>query len=129
MISEDRMVKSEKIFELSSLFRSYKVGDELVNALGGVDLTISDREFIAVVGSSGSGKSTLMHMLGFMDSPTSGEMLFEGRDVSAIGREERSKLRATSIGFVFQAFNLLPKLTVLDNVILPLLYSRKPVKN
>ena len=59
-----------------------------------------------------------MHMLGFMDSPT-WEMLFEGRDVSAIGREERSKLRATSIGFVFQAFNLLPKLTVLDNVILP----------
>ena len=70
-----------------------------------------------------------MHMLGFMDSPTSGQMLFEGRDVSAIGREERSKLRATSIGFVFQAFNLLPKLTVLDNVILPLIYSRKPVKN
>ena len=123
------MVKSEKIFQLSSLFRSYKVGDELVNALGGVDLTISDREFIAVVGSSGSGKSTLMHMLGFMDSPTSGEMLFEGRDVSAICREERSKLRATSIGFVFQAFNLLPRLTVLDNVILPLIYSRKPVKN
>ena len=123
------MAKSEKIFELSSLCRSYKVGDELVNALGGVDLTISDREFIAVVGSSGSGKSTLMHMLGFMDSPTSGKMLFEGRDVSAIDREERSRLRAMSIGFVFQAFNLLPKLTVLDNVILPLIYSRKPVKN
>ena len=123
------MAKPEKIFELSSLCRSYKVGDELVNALAGVDLTINDREFIAVVGSSGSGKSTLMHMLGFMDSPTSGKMLFEGRDVSAIDREERSRLRATSIGFVFQAFNLLPKLTVLDNVILPLIYSRKPVKN
>ena len=123
------MVKSEKIFELSSLRRCYRVGDELVHALAGVDLTISDREFIAVTGSSGSGKSTLMHMLGFMDSPTSGKMLFEGRDVSAIDREERSRLRATSIGFVFQAFNLLPKLTVLDNVILPLIYSRKPVKN
>ena len=129
MIFEGRMAKPEKIFELSSLCRSYKVGDELVNALAGVDLTINDREFIAVVGSSGSGKSTLMHMLGFMDSPTSGKMLFEGRDVSAIDREERSRLRATSIGFVFQAFNLLPKLTVLDNVILPLIYSRKPVKN
>ena len=129
MITEDRMVESENIFELSSLCRSYKVGDELVNALGGVDLKISDREFIAVVGSSGSGKSTLMHILGFMDRPTSGEMLFEGRDVSAIDSDERSRMRATSIGFVFQAFNLLPKLTVLDNVILPLIYSRKPVKN
>ena len=129
MISEDRMIKSEKIFELSDLRRCYRVGDELVHALAGVDLTISDREFIAVIGSSGSGKSTLMHMLGFMDSPTSGKMLFEGRDVSSIDREERSRLRATSIGFVFQAFNLLPKLTVLDNVILPLIYSRKSVKN
>jgi len=129
VISEDRMIKSEKIFELSDLRRCYRVGDELVHALAGVDLTISDREFIAVIGSSGSGKSTLMHMLGFMDSPTSGKMLFEGRDVSAIDREERSRLRATSIGFVFQAFNLLPKLTVLDNVILPLIYSRKSVKN
>ena len=123
------MIKSEKIFELSDLRRCYRVGDELVHALAGVDLTISDREFIAVIGSSGSGKSTLMHMLGFMDSPTSGKMLFEGRDVSVIDREERSRLRATSIGFVFQAFNLLPKLTVLDNVILPLIYSRKSVKN
>jgi putative ABC transport system ATP-binding protein len=123
------MIKSGKIFELSDLRRCYRVGDELVHALAGVDLTISDREFIAVIGSSGSGKSTLMHMLGFMDSPTSGKMLFEGRDVSAIDREERSRLRATSIGFVFQAFNLLPKLTVLDNVILPLIYSRKSVKN
>lgn len=129
MIFEDRMIKSGKIFELSDLRRCYRVGDELVHALAGVDLTISDREFIAVIGSSGSGKSTLMHMLGFMDSPTSGKMLFEGRDVSAIDREERSRLRATSIGFVFQAFNLLPKLTVLDNVILPLIYSRKSVKN
>jgi putative ABC transport system ATP-binding protein len=123
------MIKSGKIFELSDLRRCYRVGDELVHALAGVDLTISDREFIAVIGSSGSGKSTLMHMLGFMDSPTSGKMLFEGRDVSSIDREERSRLRATSIGFVFQAFNLLPKLTVLDNVILPLIYSRKSVKN
>ena len=123
------MVELEKVFELSALRRCYRVGDDLVHALAGVDLTISDREFIAVIGSSGSGKSTLMHMLGFMDSPTSGQMLFEGRDVSAIDREERSRLRATSIGFVFQAFNLLPKLTVLDNVILPLIYGRKSVKN
>lgn len=123
------MVDANKVFELSSIRRTYQVGSEFVHALAGVDLTIRDREFIAVIGTSGSGKSTLMHMLGFMDSPTSGQMFFEGRDVSAIGRGERSRLRATRIGFVFQAFNLLPKLSVLDNVVLPLVYGRKRVKD
>lgn len=123
------MVDSGKVFELSAIRRIYKVGSELVYALDGVDLSIHDREFIAVTGTSGSGKSTLMHTLGFMDSPTSGRMDFEGRDVSAIGRGERARLRATRIGFVFQAFNLLPKLTVLDNVVLPLIYGRMHVKD
>ncbi|WPJ96906.1 ABC transporter ATP-binding protein [Coraliomargarita algicola] len=123
------MIDSDLVFELSSIRRTYKVGSELVHALDGVDLTIRDREFIAVIGTSGSGKSTLMHTLGFMDSPTSGQMAFEGRDVSAISRGERSQLRATRIGFVFQSFNLLPKLTVLDNVLLPLVYGRQRVSN
>lgn len=123
------MVDSDKVFELFAIRRTYQVGSELVHALAGVDLSIRDREFIAVVGTSGSGKSTLMHTLGFMDSPSSGTMFFEGRDVSAISRGERSRLRATRIGFVFQAFNLLPKLTVLDNVTLPLIYGRKRIKN
>jgi putative ABC transport system ATP-binding protein len=115
------------VFELSQIRRTYQVGDEFVHALDGVDLTVEDREFVAVVGTSGSGKSTLMHMLGFMDSPTSGQMIFEGEDVSSIGRGARAKLRATRIGFVFQSFNLLPRLSVLDNVQLPLVYSRKAV--
>lgn len=123
------MVDSDKVFELFAIRRTYQVGSELVHALAGVDLSIRDREFIAVVGTSGSGKSTLMHTLGFMDSPSSGTMFFEGRDVSAISRGECSRLRATRIGFVFQAFNLLPKLTVLDNVTLPLIYGRKRIKN
>jgi putative ABC transport system ATP-binding protein len=123
------MIDSDLVFELSSIRRTYQVGSELVHALDGVDLTIRDREFIAVIGTSGSGKSTLMHTLGFMDSPTSGKMAFEGRDVSAISRGERSQLRATRIGFVFQSFNLLPKLTVLDNVLLPLVYGRQRVAN
>ncbi|MBL6838547.1 MAG: ABC transporter ATP-binding protein [Puniceicoccaceae bacterium] len=123
------MVDSDKVFELFAIRRTYQVGSELVHALAGVDLSIRDREFIAVVGTSGSGKSTLMHTLGFMDSPSSGTMFFEGRDVSAISRGERSRLRATRIGFVFQAFNLLPKLTVLDNVTLPLIYGRRRIKN
>jgi len=121
------MTDSETVFQLSGIRRTYKVGSELVHALDGVDLEIRDREFIAVIGTSGSGKSTLMHMLGFMDSPTDGRMSFEGRDVSNIRRGERASLRATRIGFVFQSFNLLPKLSVLENVLLPLTYSRQKV--
>lgn len=123
------MSEAGEIFELSDIRRTYKVGGEFVHALDGVDLKIEDREFIAVIGTSGSGKSTLMHTLGFMDSPTSGKMIFEGRDVSAISRGERAVLRASRIGFVFQAFNLLPKLTVLNNVLLPLTYSRSKIKD
>jgi putative ABC transport system ATP-binding protein len=121
------MIHSDTVFQLSGIRRTYKVGSELVHALNGVDLTICDREFIAVIGTSGSGKSTLMHTLGFMDSPTEGHMTFEGKDVSNIGRGERAALRASRIGFVFQSFNLLPKLSVLDNVLLPLTYSRQKV--
>jgi len=123
------MSPAGEIFALSDIRRTYKVGNELVHALDGVDLKIHDREFLAVVGTSGSGKSTLMHTLGFMDSPTAGRMVFEGRDVSSIGRSERARLRASRIGFVFQAFNLLPRLSVLDNVMLPLVYSRDQIKD
>ena len=123
------MAEDQPVFALSQLRRTYQVGDELVHALDGVDLTIEDREFLAVIGTSGSGKSTLMHLLGFMDSPTSGVMVFEGQDVSSISRGVRAQLRATRIGFVFQSFNLLPRLTVLDNVLLPLIYSRSTVGN
>lgn len=123
------MTKLDTIFKLSDLRRTYTVGSEQVNALDGVDLTIEDREFIAVIGSSGSGKSTLMHLLGFMDSPTAGRMEFEGKDVTRINGAARADLRASRIGFVFQSFNLLPRLSVLDNVLLPLTYSRSRVAN
>lgn len=118
------MTKAEGIFELSDLRKSYKMGSETIHALDGVHLEILDREFIAVIGSSGSGKSTLMHLLGFMDTPSSGGMRFEGEDVSGIDGSRRASLRSNRIGFVFQAFNLLPRLNVLDNVLLPLVYSR-----
>jgi putative ABC transport system ATP-binding protein len=123
------MDNSEQVFKLRSIRRTYQVGSEMVCALDGLDLEIYDREFIAVTGTSGSGKSTLMHTLGFMDSPSSGEMCFEGRDVSNISRGARAKLRATRIGFVFQSFNLLPKLSVLENVLLPLVYGRTRTDN
>lgn len=123
------MTEPDAIFRLSGLRRTYTVGSEQVHALDGVDLTIYDREFIAVTGTSGSGKSTLMHVLGFMDSPTAGRMEFEGQDVTGINGAERADLRAGRIGFVFQSFNLLPRLSVLDNVLLPLTYSRTRVAN
>jgi len=121
------MSDRESIFELHDLRRTYRMGGESVHALDGVDLRIRDREFIAVIGTSGSGKSTLMHVLGFMDSPTGGRMTFEGEDVTGIGGARRAELRSTRIGFVFQSFNLLPRLSVLDNVLLPLTYSRRRV--
>jgi putative ABC transport system ATP-binding protein len=123
------MTEGDTIFKLSGLRRTYTVGGEQVHALDGVDLTIHEREFIAVVGTSGSGKSTLMHVLGFMDSPTEGRMEFEGKDVTGINGAGRADLRASRIGFVFQSFNLLPRLSVVDNVLLPLIYSRSPVPN
>jgi putative ABC transport system ATP-binding protein len=123
------MTEPDIIFKLSGLRRTYTVGSEQVHALDGVDLTIQDREFIAVVGTSGSGKSTLMHVLGFMDSPTDGRMEFESKDVTGINGADRADLRASRIGFVFQSFNLLPRLSVVDNVLLPLTYSRSPVSN
>jgi putative ABC transport system ATP-binding protein len=123
------MTEGDAIFKLSGLRRTYTVGGEQVHALDGVDLTIHEREFIAVVGTSGSGKSTLMHVLGFMDSPTEGRMEFEGKDVTGINGAGRADLRASRIGFVFQSFNLLPRLSVVDNVLLPLIYSRSPVPN
>ena len=121
------MTEAETIYRLDSIRRTYQVGDEAVHALNGVDLTIGESEFIAVVGSSGSGKSTLMHVLGFMDTPTDGRMWFEGEEVSKISRVHRAHLRATRIGFIFQAFNLLPKISVLQNVVLPLSYGRQRV--
>ncbi|MFP4167189.1 MAG: ABC transporter ATP-binding protein [Opitutales bacterium] len=119
------MGANQPIFELSGIRRTFQVGSECVRALDGVDLSIREREFIAIIGTSGSGKSTLMHVLGFMDTPTEGRMILEGRDVSGIGAGERAHLRASRIGFVFQAFNLLPRLSVLGNVLLPLVYARK----
>lgn len=120
------MNKRACIFELRDLRRSYRMGSETVHALDGVNLDLFEREFIAVIGTSGSGKSTLMHLLGFMDSPSSGRMSFEGEDVSAINGSRRAALRSSRIGFVFQSFNLLPRLSVMDNVILPLTYAREP---
>ena len=112
------------LIEFHDVRKSYRMGAGTVHALAGVDFTIDGGEFVAVLGPSGSGKSTLMHLLGFLDQPTGGRILFDGRDVSHLSPRQRATLRAERIGFVFQAFNLLPRLTVLQNVLLPLAYLR-----
>ncbi len=112
------------LIEFHDVRKSYRMGAATVHALAGVDLAIEAGEFVAVIGPSGSGKSTLMHLLGFLDQPSGGRVMFDGRDVSRLSPRERATLRAERIGFVFQAFNLLPRLTVMQNVLLPLAYHR-----
>lgn len=111
------------IIELKNLTKTYQNGDVETLVLRGLNLTIDSGEFVALMGPSGSGKSTLMHILSFLDRPTSGAYIYHDRDVTGLTNDERAALRLSDIGFVFQAFHLLPKLTVLENVMLPLVYA------
>ncbi len=110
------------VIEAEGLTRTYPMGATQVQALRGVNLNVAAGEFVALMGPSGSGKSTMMHLLGCLDTPTVGRYRLEGRDVSPLSSDERAALRSTRIGFIFQLFNLLPRLTAADNVMLPLLY-------
>ncbi|EDY17055.1 ABC transporter-related protein [Chthoniobacter flavus Ellin428] len=111
------------LIELIDVVKRYKIGEQEILALDGIDLTIDQGEYAAIIGPSGSGKSTLMHLLGCLDTPTSGTMLIDGIDVSRASGNKLSEMRNQKIGFVFQSFNLLPKLTVLQNVELPMIYA------
>ena len=115
----------EPVIKVANLTRTFVVGDVMVHALRGVDLTVRRGEFMAVVGASGSGKSTLMNILGLLDRPTSGRYLLEDEDVSGFDKDRRAVLRNRKIGFVFQNFNLLPRTSALENVELPLVYNGK----
>ena len=108
------------VLETKDLRKYYGSGDTQVKALDGVDLTVENGEFVAIVGTSGSGKSTLLHMLGGLDRPTGGSVLVEGRDIFALKDEELTIFRRRKIGFVFQAYNLVPVLSVYDNIVLPI---------
>lgn len=111
------------IIELSNIKKEYKIGSEEIHALSGVSLNIHKNEYVALMGPSGSGKSTLMNMLGCLDSPSSGEYVLNSLSVAKMSDNELAEVRNKQIGFVFQTFNLLPRSTTLDNVMLPLVYS------
>jgi len=111
------------VIRIDNISRIYGEGETQVIALNKVSLTIKNNEFVAVMGTSGSGKSTLMSILGCLDTPTSGEYLLSGESIKNIDDEDLSQIRNRKIGFIFQTFHLLPRLTALDNVILPLRYS------
>ncbi|MBA3957052.1 MAG: ABC transporter ATP-binding protein [Parachlamydiaceae bacterium] len=117
------------LISIEALAKSYPMGHGIVEALKPTTLHVSAGESLAIMGPSGSGKSTLLHLLGCLDSPTSGRYLFDGQDVSHLDDSALAHIRAYKIGFVFQAFNLIPQLTVLENIELPFVYQKNPPSN
>lgn len=117
---------STPVISLSGIGKSYKSGEEHTTALANIDLTINRGEFVAIMGPSGSGKSTMMHILGLLDKPSTGTYLLDGKDVSKLSKNTQADLRNEHIGFVFQQFNLMPRTTVLENLMLPTVYGNVP---
>ena len=113
----------EHLIELKDVYKIYQMGEETVHALDGINLTVDQGEFVAIVGSSGSGKSTAMNIIGCLDVPTSGSYHLGGVDVSTMDDDQQAEIRNKMLGFIFQQYNLIPKLSVLENVELPLIYQ------
>ena len=113
----------KKILDISDLKREFRMGVEIVHALKGISFDVNEGEFLTIMGSSGSGKTTLLNILGCLDQPTEGTYLLDGVDVKSLSRDELARLRNHKIGFVFQAYNLLPRTSAVENVELPLMYN------
>lgn len=116
----------DKVIEVRNIVKNYQVGTVIVRALRKVSLDIKTNEYVALMGPSGSGKSTLMNLLGCLDTPTKGDYILNGTDVSRLEDNQLAEIRNKEIGFIFQTFNLLPRYTALENVMLPLVYSGTP---
>ncbi len=116
-------IRMKEVISLKDIRKSYYLGKQELPVLKGIDLIISNNEYVALMGPSGSGKSTLMNIIGCLDTPTSGQYILNGKDVSRMGDDELAEVRNVEIGFVFQQFNLLPRLTAWENVALPLIYA------
>jgi len=114
---------SKPLIKITNIKRDFALGNEIVYVLKGIDLEINKGEYVALMGPSGSGKSTLMNLLGCLDTPTSGNYILNGKDVSQMQDDELADIRNKEIGFIFQTFNLLPRTTALDNVALPMIYA------
>ena len=111
------------LIKITNIKRDFALGSEIINVLKGIDLNINKGEYVALMGPSGSGKSTLMNLLGCLDTPTSGQYILNGNDVSQMTDDNLAEIRNKEIGFVFQTFNLLPRTTALNNVALPMIYA------
>lgn len=122
----DQRDKSGLVIECQNLRKTYQMGDQEIHALDGVDLQIKHGELVAIIGASGSGKSTMLHILGCLDTPTSGVYKIDGVEVGSLDDNQLAEVRNRKIGFVFQQFNLLPRSTALENVIVPLFYRNDP---
>ncbi len=116
------------LIELKGIERVFQLGDATVHALAGLDLRIDNGEYVAVMGPSGSGKSTLLNLLGLLDRPNAGTYLLEGRDVTTLSPDEQARVRSERIGFVFQSFHLVPRLTAAENIALPMTLAGIPVR-
>ena len=114
------------VIELSGVTKEYGYDDTLLMALSGIDLTIEKGEFVAIMGPSGCGKTTLLNILGLLDSASDGSYILRDQEVDSLSSHRRADIRSKEIGFVFQSFNLLPRMTIIDNVALPLTYSNMP---
>lgn len=118
-------MQDQDIVVLDKIYKIYTMGEVKVKALNGISLTMKKGEFAAIMGASGSGKSTLMHIIGCLDSPTSGKYYLEGVDISRFSKNELAEIRNKKLGFVFQSFNLLSRTTIIENIELPLIYSKE----
>jgi putative ABC transport system ATP-binding protein len=122
------MLSTRPLIELNEVVKTYQMGTAMVRALNGIDLTIRQGEYVAIMGASGSGKTTLMDIIGCLDTPTSGICVVDGKSIKLCTEDQLATLRNNTVGFIFQQFNLLSQMTALQNVMLPLLYSGVPLK-